>query len=193
MSLYGELDKCLRLGHEDSEFLPLSEISTRVTENNIKSEIPMRKRCFSNRSLPRRILKQARSIFSILVLIQEAWAIVDLVRRDNIRDEDLPLVRKSVDGDDANVLLSANSGKVFPSFSSWPKKARVRDFLSFQWLVQAPVLNSFGQHILLDPKCPLPLIECVTKCKSGPNSVIHKCKIHRAHQTIFKVTNTHRL
>ncbi|RGP80742.1 serine threonine kinase [Fusarium longipes] len=123
MALFRELDKCV-LKHEDSQFLPLSEISTIVTENNIKSEIPIRKRCLSNRNLPRRILSEARKIFSILVLIEETWAIVDLVRRDDISDQDLPLVRKSVDGDDANVLLSASSGKVFPSFSSWPKKAR---------------------------------------------------------------------
>ncbi|EWZ85482.1 hypothetical protein NW765_007096 [Fusarium oxysporum] len=186
MSLYRQLNKCLIPCHEDAEFLPLSEISARVTEDNIKSEVPIRKRCFSNRSLPRTILKQARKIFSILVLIQEAQAIVDLVCRDNITDEDLPLTRQSMSGDDQNVLISAKTGKAFPSFSLWPREARVRDFLNFQWLVQAPVLNALGQHISLDTKCPLPLIDCVMKCKSGPNSVLHKCKIHGAHQSIFK-------
>ncbi|KAH7183822.1 kinase-like domain-containing protein [Fusarium oxysporum] len=134
MSLYRQLNKCLIPCHEDAEFLPLSEISARVTEDNIKSEVPVRKRCFSNRSLPRTILKQARRIFSILVLIQEAQAIVDLVCRDNISDEDLPLTRQSMSGDDQNVLISVKTGKAFPSFSLWPREARVRDFLNFQWL-----------------------------------------------------------
>lgn len=187
MSFYKQLDKCVIPCHEDSEFLPLNEISTRVTEANIKLGIPARKRCFSKRSLPRTILSQARLVFSILVLIEETRAIVDLVCRDNIRDEDLPLTRKSVIGDDENVLISPKTGKTFSSFSFWPREARVRDFLNFQWLVQAPVLSVFGQHILLDSKCPLPLIDCVMKCKSGPNSVLHKCKIHAAHQTLFKV------
>ncbi|EWG55602.1 serine/threonine protein kinase [Fusarium verticillioides 7600] len=186
MSLYKQLNKCLIPCHEDSEFLPLSEINARVTEANIKVEIPVRKRCFSNRSLPRTISNQARIVFSILVLIQETTAIVNLVCRDNIRDEDLPLTRQSANGDDGNVLISPKTGKTFSSFSFWPREASVRDFLNFQWLVQAPVLVLFGQHLLLDPKCPLPLIDCVMKCKSGPNSVLHKCKIHGAHQTLFK-------
>ncbi|KAG7409313.1 Calcium/calmodulin-dependent protein kinase [Fusarium oxysporum f. sp. rapae] len=186
MSLYRQLNKCLFPCQEDSEFLPRSEIIARVTETNIKLAIPIRKRCFSNRSLPRTILSQARNVFSILVLIQETQAIVDLVCRDNIRDEDLPLTRQSVSGDDENVLISPKTGKTFSSFSFWPREARVRDFLNFQWLVQAPVLSLLGQHISLDPKCPLPLIDYVMKCKSGPNSVLHKCKIHGAHQTLFK-------
>ncbi|KAF5251082.1 hypothetical protein FANTH_3844 [Fusarium anthophilum] len=185
MALYKQLNKCLIPCHDDSEFLPLNEISARVTEANIKLEIPVRKRCFSNRDLPRRILNQARIVFSILVLIQETQGIVDLICRDNIRDEDLPLARQSVSGDDENVLVSSKTGKTFPSFSFWPREARVRDFLNYQWLVQAPVLSFLGQHISLDPKCPLPLIDCIMKCKSGPNSVLHKCKIHGAHQTLF--------
>ncbi|KAF4493513.1 serine threonine kinase [Fusarium agapanthi] len=134
MALYRQLDKCLIHCHDDSEFLPLNEISARVTEANIKLEIPFRKRCFSNRDLPRTILSQARSVFSILVLIQETQAIVDLVCRDNIRDEDLPLTRQSASGDDENVLISSKTGKTFCSFSFWPREARVRDFLNFQWL-----------------------------------------------------------
>ncbi|CZR49170.1 uncharacterized protein FPRO_12603 [Fusarium proliferatum ET1] len=186
MSLYKQLDKCLISCLEDLEFLPLNEISARVTEANIKSEIPVRKRCFSNRSLPRTILSQARCVFSILVLIQETHAIIDLVCRDNIKDEDLPLARQTLIGDNENVLISPKTGKTFSSFSFWPREARVRDFLKFQWLVQAPVLDLLCQHISLDSKCPLPLIDCVMKCKSGPNSVLHKCKIHGAHQTLFK-------
>ncbi|KAG9498341.1 hypothetical protein J7337_011238 [Fusarium musae] len=134
MSLYKQLNKCLIPCHEDSEFLPLSEINARVTEANIKVEIPVRKRCFSNRSLPRTISNQARIVFSILVLIQETTAIVDLVCRDNIRDEDLPLTRQSANGDDGNVLISPKTGKTFSSFSFWPREASVRDFLNFQWL-----------------------------------------------------------
>ncbi|TVY74710.1 Calcium/calmodulin-dependent protein kinase [Fusarium oxysporum f. sp. cubense] len=49
-------------------------------------------------------------------------------------DEDLPLTRQSMSGDDQNVLISAKTGKAFPSFSLWPREARVRDFLNFQWL-----------------------------------------------------------
>jgi hypothetical protein len=186
MSLYRQLNNCLIPCHEDSEFLPLNEISARVTEDSIKSEIPFRKRCFSKRSLPRTILSQARSVFSILVLIQETQAIVDLIYRDNIRDEELPLARQSASGDDENVLISSKTGKIFSSFSFWRREARVRDFLNFQWLVQAPVLSLLGQHISLDPKCPLPLVDCVMKYKNGPNSMLHKCKIHGAHQTLFK-------
>ncbi|KAF5648680.1 serine threonine kinase [Fusarium sp. NRRL 52700] len=124
MALYKQLDKCLIPCHEDSEFLPLNEIRARVTEANIKLEIPIRKRCFSNRDLPRRILSQAQIVFSILVLIQETQGIVNLVGRDNIRDEDLPLTRQSASGDDENVLVSSKTGKTFPSFSFWPREAR---------------------------------------------------------------------
>ncbi|KAF5989286.1 serine threonine kinase, partial [Fusarium coicis] len=186
ISLCRQLNKCLVSCLDDMEFLPLSAINTKITGKNIKLEIPVRKRGFSSRTLPQTILSQARSVFSILALIQETPAIVDLVRRDNIKDEDLPLARQSMSGDDENILVSPKTGKKFSSFSFWPQKARVRDFLNFQWLVLAPVLSLLGQHISLDPKCPLPLIDCGMKYKGGPNSVLHKCKIHIAHQRLFK-------
>ncbi|KAF4436563.1 serine/threonine protein kinase [Fusarium austroafricanum] len=134
---------------------------------------------------------QAKRVFAILVLIEEAWAITNLICQDNISDEDLPLSRQpSLGENDHNILISVKTGKTFQSFLSWPKEARVRDFLSMQWVVQAPVLHSFGQRISLDPKCPLAMIDCSIQAKRGPNSILHKCKVHEAHQTVFKVTNT---
>ncbi|KAF4950004.1 hypothetical protein FSARC_13323 [Fusarium sarcochroum] len=134
------------------------------------------------------VLLQAKKIFTILVLVDEAWAIANLIRQDNISDVDLPLSRKgSIGNDDYNVLVSVKTGKEFPSFATWPKEASVKAFLKEQWVVQAPVLDCFGKHISLDSKCPLALIESFTEAKRGGSGLVHKCRVHAAHQTIFEL------
>ncbi|RKL32493.1 hypothetical protein BFJ72_g10436 [Fusarium proliferatum] len=171
MSLYKQLDKCLISCLEDSEFLPLNEISARVTEANIKLEIPVRKRCFSNRSLPRTILSQARCVFSILVLIQETHAIIDLVCRDNIKDEDLPLARQTLIGDNENVLISPKTGKTFSSFSFWPREARndPEPYVAVKEVVNDEAFKKEKENLELTQSLKHEhLIKLIATCQKGP-------------------------
>jgi serine/threonine protein kinase len=184
MSLYRQLnDYCLvtsPLG--DQVFLPLSDLNDKITRDSIKAQLSYGIRLF-HRGLPDNVFLHAKKVFAILVLIEEPCAIKDLIQ-EGLTDEDLPLSRK---GDsDYNVLVSA-CGKIFKSFASWDKESRVRDFLDKQWLVQAPVLDTTGKHIVLDPKCALPFQESVAKARGG-FGVVHQGTLHPAHQQGFKVS-----
>ncbi|KAM5374335.1 hypothetical protein ACJZ2D_006508 [Fusarium nematophilum] len=191
MSLYSQLDACLvPCPLEDSAqttgFLPLSDLNEKITHASIQAQLSYF--CWiRSPGLPGKVLEQAKKVFAILVFLEEARAIEDLIYNDDIRDEDLPLVRKGGRMDpDYNVLKSPGTGKIFTSFKSWPKECTVRDFLENQWVVQAPVLDVVGKHIVLDKRCPLPLTKSVLKAKGGMG-VVYKSQLHPSHQRIFPV------
>ena len=73
------------------------------------------------------------------------------------------------------------------SFFGWENEGRVAEFLEKQWLVQAPVLDTAGKHIVLDPKCALPFLD-VAKMAGGGFATVSKGKIHPAYQQGFEVS-----
>ncbi|ENH74344.1 Calcium/calmodulin-dependent protein kinase [Fusarium oxysporum f. sp. cubense race 1] len=130
MSLYRQLNKCLIPCHEDAEFLPLSEISARVTEDNIKSEVPVRKRCFSNRSLPRTILKQARRIFSILN-DPEPYVALKEVNNDEAFEKEktnLELIQSLKHEHLIKLIATCQKGSICYFIFPWADGGDLRDF-----------------------------------------------------------------
>ncbi|KAF4463390.1 serine threonine kinase [Fusarium albosuccineum] len=186
MSLHTRLSHCLVQCplEEPQDFLPLSDLDDIITHDNVRSQLSWATRLLSPR-LPEKILSQAKKVLAILALMNETGAMKDLINED-ICDEDLPLCRNGDKGDsEFDILVSPGGGKRFISFSSWPKKTRVAEFLEKQWVVQAPILDGTGQHIVLNWKCPLPLIECIRMAQGG-SGVVSKAKFHPAHQHIFQ-------
>jgi len=189
MTLYDELEErvvecCIDGEHPDSGFLPLSDLNDKITIDSIRTELSSTLR---DDYLPERILRQAKKVFAILVLIEEPEAIKDLVEKDKIMDEDLPLSRMadSKRHKDYNTLLSADGNKVFSSFTSWPKRESVKQFLKRQWEVQAPVLESIGQHLTIESQCPFPFTEIIRR-NAGYSGFVYQSKLHPAHQQVFK-------
>jgi hypothetical protein len=189
MTLYTELDERLvecRLDDEapDSIFLPLSDLEEKITKDTIRTQLSDQ---LHDPGLPDKVVLQAKKVFAILALIEEPRAIEDLIQKDDLRDGDLPLSRKGAKGHtDYNILVSSRGDKSFSSFASWPRASSVRQFLDKQWAVQAPVLDSIGKHIVLEPKCPWPLIESI-RTSEGGSGVVYRIKLHPAHQQVFKV------
>ncbi|RSL41640.1 hypothetical protein CEP54_015754 [Fusarium duplospermum] len=185
--LYAQLNKSLRtcpLEARFPKFLPLDELE-KVTLENIQAELPMTTQLFSP-GLPHKVASEAKRVFCILVLMEEAAAIAQLIK-EGITDEDLPLCRNDDDENDSeyNVLASVGSNKRFPSTMSWGQGVQVENFLKKQWVVQSPIFDKPGSHLVLDPECALPLTECETEHAKGDMSVVHKAKLHPAHQHIF--------
>jgi hypothetical protein len=187
MALYRKLDERLvecRLDDESPDliFLPLSDMDEIITKDSIRAHLSGHQH---DAGLPDKVFHEAKKVFTILTLIDQQFAIDDLVQ-DDLTDRDLPLSRKAVKGHkDYNVLVSASRNKSFGLFASWSGPTIARDFLDKQWVVQAPVLDSIGKHIVLEPKCPLPLIESFRR-SAGGSGVVFQSKFHPAHQQIFK-------
>lgn len=188
-SLYDQLDQSLltcQLEARLTQFLPADELD-KITDDHIRAELPWKTQLLYP-SLPNRVALQAPGVFSVLVLIEEPAAIEQLIN-EGITDEDLPLCRNGDNNQDSeyNVLASVGGNKRFPSSMSWGKGSGVRNFLEKQWLVQSPIFDKPGSHFVLDKDCPLPLTECRTEQARGGMGVVHKAKIHPAHQRLSQV------
>ncbi|PVH75772.1 kinase-like protein [Cadophora sp. DSE1049] len=180
MALYSQLYDSLRqcpLGSQ--QFLPLNNLD-KITKKSIQAELPLTVRV-RQRSLPGKVVLQAKKVFAVLVLTGESPAITDLVK-EGLTDEHLPLSRKR--GDSANILVSACGEKTFRSFEAWRNAAQVTHFLDWQWVVQAPVLDTTGKHFNLDQKCALPF-EKVEEVGGGPSATVYKGILHEAHHQGF--------
>jgi len=186
MPLYQQLKPCLLECPLEGQkkFLPLSDLNDKITRDTIKGQLPYLSTQMCHRNLPDKILQHAKKVFAILVFMGEPRAIKGLLQ-EGLTDEHLPLQTKKVNNH--NVVESAD-GKIFKSFDAWGNEARVEEFLEKQWLVQAPVLDPTGKHIVLDSKCALPF-KCIDqKAERGALSIVYKGTLHPAHQEGFKVS-----
>jgi hypothetical protein len=185
MSFYQQLDDALvmcSLGDQSQDFLPLSELNEKITKDSVRAQLSYTT-LWCRPGLPEKVCQYAKKVFAILVLIGEPSAIRDLIA-DGLTDEHLPLSRNS--GKEKNILLSVK-GQRFSSFAAWPHEARVKAFLEKQWVVQAPVLDMTGKHIVLDRKCALPFRTSDDISGAG-SSVVYKGILHPAHQEGFEVS-----
>lgn len=164
-------------------FLPESVVYEVLTKESITATLSWSQRLYSRwspgNSLTDKIHSRARKVFAVLILIGEESKISDLIYNDGITDDHLPLVLEY----DGAMIMSRHSSKRFHSFKSWDAR-RVRDFLDWQWVVLAPVLDmtdKHGKHIILDPKCPLPIENSVLK-ERGSHVSLYQAHLHPAHQ-----------
>ncbi|PSN73726.1 kinase-like protein [Corynespora cassiicola Philippines] len=166
-------------------FLPLDALEELITADNVKAELTTRwyQKLFPVR--PSEIVKNAKKTFTILTLIGVSDKIWELLA-EGMSDEHLPLSRHSEDPF-SNVLLSADRKKRFQSFQKW-NDARVNDFVTKQWVVQAPVLDVAGKHYTLNEHCAIPIVNS-EEIEGGQYSIVHRGEVHPAHQNGFMTEN----
>ena len=164
-------------------FLPQSDLDKAITKESVKDALPFLVRALNGR-LPEKVVKNAKKVFAILVIIAKPIAIKDLLA-EGIADTYLPL--SGDEGEEANVLVSANGAR-FKSFSAFKHEATklTKDFLEKQWLVQAPVMDTAGKHIILDQRCPLPFVE-MEPIGAGQHSTVYRTALHASHQQGIEV------
>ncbi len=165
-------------GTPGTKFLPRSLVDEVITQDIITDKLPALDRLYYSYVsdfLPKKVHNQARKVFAVLVLIGHESAIRDLMNKDDIADEDLPLDRDAATGS----LTARKTGKIFTSFQSW-EPARVCAFLEKQWYVLAPVLDPTDTDLKLDPQCPLPIQNIVPKFQ-GHGVFVYQGWLHPAH------------
>jgi hypothetical protein len=168
------------------EFIPQDVLETKITVALVHAAIPSRSPLNTKPGIVHQhIVQQARKVFAILVLIGDAPAIKELWKQ-GLRDHHLPLVAVAGAAPKEPRKLEAKSGE---RFGVWKEKELrlPRDFVHYQWLVLAPVIDNTGRHIHLDAKCALPFVED-EEIGGGAFGYVYKCKIHQAHQKGLRVS-----
>ncbi|KAM7215589.1 Protein kinase-like domain containing protein [Rhypophila decipiens] len=130
------------------------------------------------RSFPDQVVRQARKVFAILVLIDHGPAIRELVNDDRIDDGDLPLSSEFDDQTGKTRVFSVKTGKQLASFGSWPRP-QIQKFLDKQWFVQVPILIT-GQHLKIKRRLfsSLPVLKSGLVKTQGHNVLIHEATLH---------------
>jgi hypothetical protein len=167
-----------RDGIDSQEFIPQDALERSITVPLVNAAVPSRSLFATKPGIfHHNIVQHARKVFAILVLIGDPPAIKELWKQ-GLTDHHLPLV--AVPEADTNDLkkLKAKSGE---RFGVWKDLRLPNDFVHYQWLVLAPVIDDTGQHIHLDAKCAMPFVED-EEVGGGAFSYVYKCKIHQAHQ-----------
>jgi hypothetical protein len=172
---------------DGKKFVPLDILENIINKQTVKVALGItdgiwaKVRLRKPSDLPDRVTKQAKRIFAALVLMEKIPAIQRLLD-EGLTDEHLPLSRDP--GHEA--LLSRDHVTEFP-FERWTDTS-VIDFLeNRQWLFLAPILDTNGHLIEVDQECALPFTESSVE-GSGAAGVVHRAKIHWAHQRGFEVS-----
>ncbi|KAF2734669.1 kinase-like protein [Polyplosphaeria fusca] len=164
------------------KFLPLDFLNESITKKTIWAELPHTWQVTSY-NLADNTLKSAKKVFAILVLIDQAKAIKDLLS-EGLNDDLLPL---ALYGDGTTGILQTNDGKT--TFHTFARKYKANSaflFVEKQWLMQAPIMETKGEEMTLHPECPLPFTE-TDIIGQGQSSIVLKAHLHRAHQHGYKV------
>jgi hypothetical protein len=162
-------------------FLPLAVLDAEINVANVQAELPFQTRVTSPK-LPRTVVREARRIFAILVLIGEVHAIKPLLKA-GLTDKCLPV--SSRQGGDRVLLFS--DGRTFCASAIWKEDARVDDFLRTQWEVLAPVFTFTGKHMTIDSLCALPF-GSTEVIGASRFSTIYKSSFHPSHQMKLNVS-----
>jgi hypothetical protein len=166
------------------KYIPASAIDDFITKDSIKAELVRKSGNPINLSgcLAEKVMnRKAKRMFAILLYLKEPRDIKRLLN-DGFTDEDLPLVKHT-----EGLRSSLDPKKIFHLPKNWDRQT-VDEFLEKQWMLLAPVFINYGEHMVLDPECPLPFSEIDERIYSH-SSVIYKAKIHPSHQEGFEVSN----
>jgi hypothetical protein len=162
-----------------SNFIPLDALHSATEEQRIKVALSSTF-SFGCSKLAKAVAQDARKIFAILVLMRDGKAIKNLYEQ-GLRDKHLPL--RLVTSLDSSEKLESSDGT---SFSAWKKAAKLSQFVKKQWLVQAPLFDDSGKHLVLHQNCSMPFIDA-DLVGNGAFGTVHKCRIHQAHQRGLQV------
>ena len=172
---------------DDKTFVPLDTLERIIIPSSVKDALAITDGVLTKvglrkpSDLPEMVTKQAKRIFAALVLMDKVDKIRGLVD-EGLTDEHLPLSRDP----HHDAVLSRDRATIFP-FVGWNPPS-VNEFLQHkQWLFLAPVLDTSGQLIEVNKECALPFTESEIK-GSGAAGIVHRAKIHKAHQRGFEVS-----
>jgi serine/threonine protein kinase len=168
--------------HEGREYISMDVIKNVVTKENIKAELgrtPGDGTPLEDRLADLVVENNARGVFAILVYTGQPWDIKKLLD-DSLADEYLPLVRQKQE-----LQSVPYPEKIFSVPKGWHRR-QVDNFLDKQWMVLAPVFKISGQHMKLDPKCPLPFSK-VNENIHNHGTVVYRAQLHPWHQQGFEV------
>ncbi|KAF4833862.1 hypothetical protein CGCTS75_v003693 [Colletotrichum tropicale] len=133
-SLFSRLNKstldCTVVG---LRFLPCDVIDGVITRETLKHELPRSWRSrLSRDDMTMRIVRDAKKLFAILLIIGEKHKIKDLMK-EGLTDHDLPFSESAVPA--RGGIRTSNPSKEVHSFRQW-EEPKVELFLRSQWLVQ---------------------------------------------------------
>ncbi|KAK6206037.1 hypothetical protein LQW54_007976 [Pestalotiopsis sp. IQ-011] len=137
-----------------------------------------------------------RRIFATLVLMEEAKAILEVVR-EGLYDWDLPLVPDSTDPVHPRLAKQNNDNSLSPvAFSKDWSAYKHGVFASCQWQLSSPCFEMRTQvdakinHYRLHSNSILPITEVEGDDRHGGFSSVSKIKMHPAHRNLMaKVSN----
>lgn len=162
------------------EWLPLDVLDQHITDKSVQACTTLGN-SLCGRYDAEDIVKRSKKAFAILVLSNCQDILEDLLLREGLTDDQLPLEQRTTDG----VLVNMKSGKEFPAFSKVGPLA-IDLFLERQWRVLAPVFDEAenccdgSSTLRLNTKCPLPLRQ-KTPLTSTNTSSVSKCELHPSH------------
>lgn len=169
--------------HAGRKYIPVDVVIKIITKDNIKAELgrkPGNRITLWGCLADKVVKKNAKRLFAILVYINQAWDVKELLNR-GFTDEDLPLAQH-----EEELRSTHDSTKIFNTAAFWEDRT-VDDFLAKQWMVLAPVFSISGKHMILDPECPLPFSK-LDEAAPG-RSVVYQAKVDPSHQEGFEVSN----
>lgn len=167
------------------KFLPQDTFDELICCSNITAELPNTtwfQSTFSNwftlksPYIHQFVFKEARKLFTILVLMERVNIIPELLKQ-KITDDDLPFEAKKKE--ESIILQSlSNPSRIIPGISGSSVAER---FVEMQWRVLVPIINTCGQHLVLHKRCILPIMEDKKETIYSGRSPVFKGKLHRAH------------
>ncbi len=151
--------------------LPSNALDEFITAESVREAGALpRKTC--RRDMAEDVFREAKKIFAILVTQNLHSCIGDLFS-NGLNDTHLPLEHGK---DDSRVLVGADGTK-FYIFQSWDLPI-IDNFMTAQYMVQAPVFGNNGRHFDLAPECGLPLQGEKERIGDAALSEVYKCTLH---------------
>ncbi|KAG9237326.1 kinase domain-containing protein [Amylocarpus encephaloides] len=182
--LYGKLRVACRNDklNSDRQYIPVDVVDEKITKDSIKAELG-RKSKIPNwwwSCLAARVEKNnVKRVFSVLVYVQKP-SFVEKLLESGFTDEDLPLVKHREE-----MRSVHDPTRTFSIPKEWEDQT-VDDFIKKQWMVLAPIFDTSGKHMVLDPLCPLPF-STMEEVVCSPRNLVYKAKVYPSHQEGFEV------
>lgn len=178
-SLEQELLSALVPQSNDQFFLPISALTSLVTEETIDRELhrTVLPSTLERSNLPSKIARNCPKLFAILTYVKKGNLITAFLD-EQMTDADLPLRVPLA------ILRQENQAGLPKVFENWPW-CEIHDFCRAQWAFLAPVFDQVHDHYELDNNVILPFIEDEENFRrQGGYSEVWGVRIHKAHQRL---------
>ncbi|KAM3084780.1 hypothetical protein ACMFMG_003234 [Clarireedia jacksonii] len=166
---------------DERDYLPYSFFMEIVSDSTIRS-LPY------STSLKEWILRDARRVFAILVLLDNVdEEVICALRDSNFNDKHLPIrIDKNKAPCPVALLDPSGNDKVLGGFRNqkcWGYRL-IHKFEMQQWFFLAPVFELSKEYDLFT-RTPLPFLWKSAPLGKGSFGVVYQAQIHAAHQTFF--------